>query len=742
MLKADHPSSPINQMFQQAIGLHQQGLLREAQTIYEQIIKMQPNHFDALDLLATIAAQTKNFEKAVDLWSKAIKSNPNDAATYSNQGLALHELNRFESAIASYDQAIKLKPDFAQAYYNRGNALKELKQFKSAIASYDQALKIKPDFVKVYYNRGNALKELKQFDEAIINYNKAISLKPDNAEAYNNLGLALQKLKQFDQAIINYNKAISLKPDNAEAYNNLGFLLDELKQFDQAMVHYHKAISIKPDFAEAYNNLGGVLSELKRYNEALTHFNHSIKINPEIDYLLDNLIHTKMQICDWDGIDLLTNRLIENTLKHNKISNPFVSIALIDSPELHHQTAKIYADTRYPEKKILPGLTKYPKHPKIRIGYFSADFREHPVSYLTAELFELHDRDQFEIIAFSFGVNTQDHLRKRLEEGFDQFLDVKDQTAQEIAILARQMEIDIAIDLGGFTSDCRTEIFAMRAAPIQLSYIGYLGSMGANYFDYLIADPTIIPKTHQQYYAEKIVYLPSYQVNDTKREISEKRFTRSELGLPLNGFVFCCFNSIYKITPSTFDSWMRILLSLENSVLFLLDENETATNNLKKQAKLRGVSENRLIFAKPLPLPEYLARYRIADLFLDTLPYNAGTTASDALRMGLPVLTLMGESFASRMAASLLNAVGLVELITTNQKAYESLAIELASHPKRLEAVRNKLRDKFKTSALFNPMLFTQHLESAYLAMYQRYQDDLAPDHIAVPNIQKHHCQD
>ena len=708
MLKADHPSSPINQMFQQAIGLHQQGLLREAQTIYEQIIKMQPNHFDALDLLATIAAQTKNFEKAVDLWSKAIKSNPNDAATYSNQGLALHELNRFESAIASYDQAVKLKPDFAQAYYNRGNALKELKQFKSAIASYDQALKIKPDFVKVYYNRGNALKEL----------------------------------KQFDQAIINYNKAISLKPDNAEAYNNLGFLLDELKQFDQAMVHYHKAISIKPDFAEAYNNLGGVLSELKRYNEALTHFNQSIKINPEIDYLLDNLTHTKMQLCDWDGIDLLTNRLIENTLKHNKISNPFVSIALIDSPELHHQTAKIYADTRYPENKILPGLTKYPKHPKIRIGYFSADFREHPVSYLTAELFELHNRDQFEIIAFSFGVNTQDHLRKRLEEGFDQFLDVKDQTAQEIAILARQMEIDIAIDLGGFTSDCRTEIFAMRAAPIQLSYIGYLGSMGANYFDYLIADPTIIPITHQQYYAEKIVYLPSYQVNDTKREISEKRFTRSELGLPLNGFVFCCFNSIYKITPSTFDSWMRILLSLEDSVLFLLDENETATNNLKKQAKLRGVSENRLIFAKPLPLPEYLARYRIADLFLDTLPYNAGTTASDALRMGLPVLTLMGESFASRMAASLLNAVGLVELITTNQKAYESLAIELASHPKRLEAVRNKLRDKFKTSALFNPMLFTQHLESAYLAMYQRYQDDLAPDHIAVPNIQKHHGQD
>ena len=329
-------------------------------------------------------------------------------------------------------------------------------------------------------------------------------------------------------------------------------------------------------------------------------------------------------------------------------------------------------------------------------------------------------------------MDTQDAIRKRLEQGFDQFLDIKDQTDQEIAMLAREMEIDIAVDLGGFTENCRTGIFARRAAPIQLSYIGYLGTMGAEYFDYLIADPVIIPQDYQQYYSEKIVYLPSYQVNDTRREISEKLFTRSELGLPANGFVFCCFNNSYKITPPTFDRWMRILIAAEGSVLFLLDSKETATNNLKKEAMARGVSPDRLVFAKHLPLPEYLARYRIADLFLDTLPYNAGTTASDALRVGLPVLTLTGKSFASRVAASLLNAVGLPELITNSQEEYESLAIKLAKNPEELSKIKKKLINNLPTSALYNTKMFTQHLESAYQTMYQRYHDGLPTEHIVI----------
>ena len=554
----------------------------------------------------------------------------------------------------------------------------------------------------------------------------------NDAEAYFSRGTELLDHKQFNAAIACFEKAIRLNPGNADAYVNRGVALQELRRLDEALESYNGAIRLNPGDEDAYVNRGTVLKELKRLNEALASYKRAIQLNPEVDYLLGNLINTKMHLCDWDSLNILINQLIEKNLQNQKTSVPFTTLALIDNLKFHQQSAKIYADTRYPKNKILPSLTKYPKHQQIRIGYFSADFREHPVSYLTAELFELHNRDQFEIIAFSFGGNTQDRIRKRLENAFDQFLDVKDKTDQEITALARKMEIDIAIDLGGFTKGSRTNIFAMRAAPIQLSYIGYLGSMGAEYYDYLIADPTIIPQGYEQYYSEKIAYLPSYQVNDTKLEISEKIFTRSELGLPIDGFVFCCFNSVYKITPSTFDSWMRILLAVQGSVLFLLDANETATNNLNKEANARGISSDRLIFGKSLPRPEYLARYRIPELFLDTLPYNAGTTASDALRMGLPVLTLMGESFASRMAASLLNAVRLPELITENQEAYESLAIELATNPQKLEAIKNKLVNNLPTSPLYNTKLFTQQIESAYQTMYQRYQNDLPPDHIKI----------
>jgi predicted O-linked N-acetylglucosamine transferase (SPINDLY family) len=439
-----------------------------------------------------------------------------------------------------------------------------------------------------------------------------------------------------------------------------------------------------------------------------------------------------MHLCDWNNFDALIHKITERILNQQTIVTPFVILALIDKPEIHKQSTKIYIEREYPANTILTTILKYSKHQKIRIGYFSADFREHAVSYLTAELFESHDRDQFQIFAFSFGPNTSDKLKTRLENGFDQFFDVQNKTDLEVALLARHFEIDIAVDLGGLTANCRTGIFAFRAAPIQLSYIGYLGTMGTDYYDYLIADPVIIPKDYQQYYSEKIVYLPSYQVNDTKREVSEKKFTRSELGLPDSGFVFCCLNNTYKITPSTFDSWMRILLIVEGSVLLLLETNQKSKDNLKKEAEARGVNADRLIFVKILPQHEYLARYRIADLFLDSWPYNAGTTASDALRMGLPLVTLIGKSFASRMAASLLNSVGLPELITLTPETYESLAIELATNPQKLADIKTKLANNLSTCLLYNTKLFTQHIESAYQVIYQRYQDDLAPDNIYV----------
>jgi len=407
-------------------------------------------------------------------------------------------------------------------------------------------------------------------------------------------------------------------------------------------------------------------------------------------------------------------------------------MALIDDPEIQRKTAEIFANKKYPKSYALPEIGLYPKHKKIRIGYFSADFREHPVSDLTAELYEVHDRDQFEIHAFSYGPDTKDKMNLRIKAGVDHFHEVHKMFYKDIAILARSLEIDIAVDLGGHTQDARTGIFAMSAAPIQASYIGYLGTMGANYYDYLVADQTLIPEQNHKYYSEKIVYLPCFQVNDSKESPPEITFTRQDLGLPETGFVFCCLNNTYKITPTTFDSWGRILEQVNGSVLLIYADNKSAQINLTKEITARGIDPNRLIFGKRLSKPEYLARFRVADLFLDTQPYNAGTTASDALRMGLPVLTFIGHSFASRMGASVISALNLPELITTTKEEYESLAIELATHPEKLKIIKDKLASNLSTAPLYDTKLFTKNLESAYTMMYERHHQGLDPDHIYV----------
>jgi len=550
---------------------------------------------------------------------------------------------------------------------------------------------------------------------------------------YNISGACYAGLGQLDIAVKRYEQSLAIKPDYAEAHNNLGVTLKELGQLDEAVKFYEKSVALKPDFTEAYQNLGSVLSGLKREDEALASYESAIALNPNLDFILGDLLHTKMSLCLWDDLAKRLNELTKKINNGEKVINPFSFLALIDDPEVQRKTTEIFANEKYPQSDVLSQIERYPKHNKIRIGYFSADFRDHhPVALLTAELYEIHDRNQFEIYAFSFGPYTDDEMNLRIKAGVDHFHDVRTMSHKDVAMLARSVEIDIAVDLGGYTQDCRTEIFAMSAAPIQISYIGYLGTMGAHYYDYLVADQTIIPEKNQKYYSEKIAYLPNYQVNDSKQSPPETIFTRKDLGLPETGFVFCCFNNTYKITPTTFDGWGRILEQVKGSVLLIYTANESAKINLVKEIVLRGIDSSRLIFGEHLPKPEYLARYRVADLFLDTLPYNAGTTASDALRMGLPVLTCMGNSFASRVAASLLNAVNLPELITTTQEQYESLAIELATNPEKLKIIKDKLVNNLPTAPLYDTPLFTRHLESAYLTMYDRYQNGLDPDHIYV----------
>ena len=717
-------------ILQKAIALQESGHLAEATHSYKKLLKLTPKDTQLLNTLGMLALQLDNFKEGLNWLEQSLKINPNQPHTLSNCGYALQELKRYEKALAYHDHALALKPDYIDAHYNRGLVLQALKRYEEALLSFDNTIALDPNDADAYYNHSISLKELKRYDEALIRANKVIEIQPNYADAYSNRGSILYGLKFFEDALKNQDHAITLKPSYAEAYSLRATVLYELKRFDEALSSINQALALTPNYIEAHRDKGTILLELKRYTEALASYDTAISLQPNIEFLHGSRLHTKIQICQWDHFSDLLTQLTKKIENHEKVSIPFSVLALTDNPVLQRKAAEIYVKEKYSSPNSLTSLYKYPKHPKIRIGYFSADFRNHPVAYLTAELFETHDRNKFEITAFSFGPASTNPMRLRLENGFDHFLNVGHLSDKEVALLSRDNEIDIAIDLGGHTEHARTGIFALRAAPIQLSYIGYLGTMGANFYDYLIADKTIIPEQNQKFYSEKIIYLPCYQVNDSKQIPSVKVFTRKELNLPETGFVYCCFNNNYKITPQTFDSWISILNKVNDSVLFLYGDNDLAKTNLKKEALSRGLNPERLIFGNRLPIPEYLARYRSADLFLDTLPYNAGTTASDALRMGLPLLTCTGDSFASRYAASLLTAVGLTELITTSSEQYEALAIKLATHPDILKHLKSKLSANLPSSPLYDIKAFTQHLELAYTTMYENYLNELVPENI------------
>jgi len=572
-----------------------------------------------------------------------------------------------------------------------------------------------------------------QIQEALDSIEVLIKDYPNEALLYNICGACYAGLGQLDTAVKRYEKSLTIKPDYADAHNNLGNALMELGRLEASVKSCQKALSIKPDFADAHFNLGITFQKLKQLDKALASYESAIALNTNIDFALGVLLNTKMHLCLWDDLAKRLNKLTKKINNSEKVIIPFSFLALIDDPEVQRKNTEIYANEKYPQSHVLSKIERYPKHNKIRIGYFSGDFHNHATMHLMAELFECHNKKNFELIAFSFGPDIQDQWRQRVFLCFDQFVDVRLKSDRDISLLARKMEIDIAIDLKGYTRNCRPNIFAEGCAPIQVSYLGYPGTMAANYIDYLIADRTLISEDKQHYYSEKIVYMPnSYQVNVSKRSVSEASLLRHELGLPNTGFVFCCFNNNYKITPSVFTGWMRILKAVEDSVLWLFENNNNTTKNLKKEAMKFGINEDRLVFATHMPVEEHLNRIKQADLFIDTLPFNAHTTASDALRMGLPVLTCIGSSFASRVAASVLNAVNLAELITTTQEQYESLAIELATHPEKLKIIKDKLANNLSTAPLYDTPLFTRHLESAYLKMYERYQQGLDPDHIYV----------
>lgn len=690
----------LNVAFQQAFQLQQNGKLQDAMRLYQGILKSFPAHIGAKTMLGTIYVQTENDLEGIKLLKSSTQRDPKQFWAFNALGVGHLNLQHYQEAIFSFNRAIALKPDYVEAYFNLGKTQRALHQYQDAIDSYSKCIALNERYPDAYNNRGTIYSE---------------------------------DLKQYERALADYQKFIDLAPKNFFGYYNLGNTLKALDSLDDALACYCKSIELYPQHAESHFYCGNILVRLKQYDQALTCYERVINLDANIECILSGLIQVKMILCDWSGLQLLLDQLKLEINESEKAASPFVLLGLIDDPELQKNNVLNYVKLKHPAKYSLPAIQKSVTNNSIRIGYFSGDFHNHATMHLMAELFEAHDKNKFELIGFSFGPELQDEWRNRAVNAFDKFIDVRSKSDLEVAELARNLHIDIAIDLKGYTQDSRTGIFAYRAAPIQVNYLGYPGTMGSEYIDYIIADSTVIPKSSQQYYSEKIVYLPnSYQVNVSNRVIAEKIISRDEVGLPENGFVFCCFNNNWKITPDVFDGWMRILNQVKSSVLWLFKSNDSAAKNLSQEAKSRGIDPSRIIFAPMLPIEQHLKRIQLADLFLDTLPYNAHTTSSDALRIGLPVLTLIGKSFAGRVAASLLNTVGLPELITTHQDAYESLAITLATNPVELDKIKQKLKNNLQDSTLFNAITFTAHIESAYSTMYQRYQADLPPTNLVI----------
>lgn len=729
--------SDVRSLLSQALSLHQAGQLTEAEELYRKLLAIDPCQFDGRHLLGLVHFQRGDCAEAVRHFDLAIAIKPNAAAAYNSRAAALNALKRFDEAVACCDKALALKPDFGEALTNRGFAFVELRRFAEALASCDKAIALRPNVPEAFNNRGNALKELDRPDDALASYDRAIALRPDYGEAFNNRANVLNQLRRFDEALDASERAIALRPDLAQAQYNRGIALHELRRFEEALASYDAAIARAPDYAEALLNRGTALVDLRRYDAARASYARALALDPEQKYLEGMHLQARMLICDWTDFEADRAELNRSVGEGALASLPLHLLPLSSDPLIQLACARSYFHDKVPGSFVPLWRGERYSHGRIRLAYLSSDLRDHAVSLLAAGLFERHDRNRFETIAISSGPATPSAMRTRLEAAFDRFIDVRELDDPQVARLVRDLEIDIAVDLNGFTEGARPTVFARRPAPVQINYLGYAGTIGSPYWDYILADRFVIPADSRDAYVEKVVELSgSFMVNDDRRQIADHVPSRAEEGLPENGFVFCCFNNAYKITPDVFDIWMLLLRKIEGSVLWLSSLHAAGVANLRREAETRGVVANRLVFAPKVARNEdHLARIRLADLFVDTLCYNAHVTAADALWAGVPLLTCSGTTFASRVGGSLLDAVGLPELITTSLSDYEMLALRLARDPELLSSLRQRLARNRASFPLFDTARFTRHLEAAYTTMWERSQRGEPPRGFAVAPI-------
>jgi protein O-GlcNAc transferase len=703
------PPSNMDAELQKAIRYHRSGQLPKAESIYKKILHADPNHSDALHLLGFMAHQVGNNGVAVDLLKSAVGNNPKSPVFICHLGDALKDLGRHSEAVSWYQKALELEPHYAEAYNNMGSA---------------------------FHDTG-------QVGEAGLCYRKALELNPNYDHALNNMGNVSQDLGKTKKAITYYRKALEQTPDYVEALNNLGTVLKDLGHIDQALSCYRKALQCDPDFVGALVNLGTALGEKGRSDQAVSYYQKALEVHPECDDAMSRLFHQFQQTCEWyelndwaDKIHALTQEALAAGKK--PAESPFASLVRYTEPSRNFAVAKSWSldiarrmsnlevSFSFDERKTLKE--------KIVVGYQSNDFRDHPVAHLLGSLFELHDRGAFKVVCYSCGIDDRSNYRKRICKDADKFVDLHSYNHADAAKCIWDDQVDILVELNGYTEGSRLDICALRPAPIQVSYLGFPGTTGANFMDYIIVDKIVAPAEHAPYYGERFVYLPHcYMVTDNGQPISHMFQKREDVGLPQEGFVFCSFNQGFKIDKTTFDTWMTILKEVPRSVLWLQRLDQAAQKNLKNAAEDRKISADRIVFAEKRPLKaEHLGRLSFADLALDTLAFNGHTTTSDVLWAGVPVVAFRGAHFASRVSSSILTAIGLPELVTHSTKDYQTLAVALAKNPEALEKVRKKLLNNLRAAPLFDTPRFVHNLEKAYKEMWEIFLSRKKPEQIQI----------
>ena len=730
---------PYNNM---GLAFQDLGNSTEAVSCYQKALELKPDHAGAYYNMGDAFRSQDKPTEAVSCYQKAVELKPDYFEAYNNMGIVFSKQGELDRAISYYQKALEQKPDYVQAHNNLGFVLQDIGRSFEAITSYQKALKIKPDYFEAYNNMGTAFADLGKPAEAIPCYQKALKLKPDYFEAYNNMGIALQGQGKLDEAISCCQKTLELKPDYADAYNNMGIALQGQGKLDEAISCCQKALELRPDYADAYNNMGGALQGQGKLNEAISCYQKALELKPDYADACNNLFHQLQHICAWQNLEILatkheslTKKSLDNGVKTGE--SPFVSLARHTdlshnfavakswSCDIARRVSNLKMPFSFDDRKLWKN--------KIIVGYLSNNFLNHAMAYLMLSMFGLHNRDEFEIFCYSYGRDEGGYYRERIQHDCDKFVDIRNLSHADAAKRIYEDQVDILVDLMGHTRDNRLEICALRPAPIQVRYLGLAGTTGADFFDYIITDRIVTPENHTYFYSEKFVCMPhSYQINDRIQVISNKDWKRADFGLPNDSFIFCSFNQAYKIETVMYDNWMKILQQVPEGVLWLLRENETAEKNLRMEAEARDMKPERLIFSEKLPPDKHLARLRLADVALDTRVVNGAATTSDALRAGVPVITLQGVHFASRMSSSILTAIGLPGLITHSLEEYEALAVRLARNRGELQTIRDRLAKKRLTEPLFDTPRFTRNLEKAYKEMWGIFVTGQRPRQIEV----------